>query len=206
MRFTWIYAFLVAASLVGASLTLDSMDRQGASLEYQAITPVFLRLDSDQWGLIGLGQTEVLKHLAYLALVYNLESAPEHPPIPASLNEFFQRITDVGIQNEYLYLLVCYNYLFDYRMPLGCMKVLAKADEVHPDSWRIPFTIGFLMTFRLNRPGEAASYFKRASAHDSAPEFLRNLALKLSTGQPIHIPPQELEYIERDMFDRSLLR
>ncbi len=81
------------------------------------------------------------------------------------------------------------------RLPKESNVLLAKGMRHNPDVWQLPFFLGYNYYFELHDPGEAAKYFRLASALPGAPEYLPRLAARMSV--EAGDPAAALELLQR---------
>jgi hypothetical protein len=91
---------------------------------------------------------------------------------------------------ESFYLLSCFVLAFDFKDDSGCAPIVHQGLEALPDSWRVPFTLGFLH-LRANRQAEAAVFISLAASKKNSPQFLVGLAEKMRS--KAQLEPTELK-------------
>jgi len=98
---------------------------------------------------------------------------------PVYLNHMLDIITTLDPKWLYPYLFGGITLSLDLDRPDLANKLLEKALTDHPESWKVPFLIGFNAYFGMRDPATAARYIERASRLPDSPAYLKAFAARL---------------------------
>ncbi len=129
--------------------------------------------------ILSLGHASLIDDLVYLEFLNVFQQKKTQTLSSESWHSYFISVIKIHPKIETIYLLVCYKMNFEWKKPEGCESVLKVGAMLLKDSWKIPFTLGYLYVFYWHNFPEASFYYDKASQVQGAPAFFKSFAKKL---------------------------
>ena len=104
-------------------------------------------------------------------------------------------LTDLDPKFVFAYQAAGTNLAVSARLIPESLAILEKGFRNNPESWALPFIMGYDYLVELHDPEHAAKYFRAASFLPGAPSFLSELATKATVAAGD--PTIALEYLQR---------
>jgi len=157
-------------------LRLDTL--RGLS-QRQAI-PSFPDLPSgENLKIVSLGYDQLVSSLLWLKII-NVTGTKDLPPAGYEwLYQALDRVTTLDPKYEYAYQFAAINMTILGKQPTKGNRLLYKGLKENPQTWYIPFYIGFTEYYYFGNYPSAAENMARAASIPGRPEFLPGLAAGL---------------------------
>ena len=176
--------FLVLAlgfGLVGFTTTrLDEAAREN----FQLVTaPPLANLPPPLLKVVTLGHKGLYDDFANIWALQFLSDPRLKDEDPQVVFQTLQEIAAHEIKIESFYMLSCFVMALELNQPQYCEPITLAGTKAMPESWRIPFTQGFIFTSLLGEPLKAAAFLKIASSRPGAPSHIGKRVDRLMAGK-----------------------
>lgn len=154
------------------SLIEHQLLKQDVNAQVHLMPPEFLRV-------MTFGHDSLMADLLWLQLIQYYGAAFQAKVPAEHLYAYFDTVTSLDPDFETAYTFA--PYLLD-ETPEDtqlALKILKKGEKNMPDSWSIPYRMGFLYYLRVKNVEKAAQYFQISGQKPGAPELPTRLAAQL---------------------------
>ncbi|MBC61867.1 MAG: hypothetical protein CMP11_05360 [Zetaproteobacteria bacterium] len=145
--------------------------------------PAYVHLKKPYLDILTLGHRHLYEDYVHIWLIQDLIPGQQQKQT-LSLENISQKINLISTQQptiESFFLLSCFVLAFDFESPKMCEYPLSQGMKALPQSWKIPMLQGYLYAYEQNLPKLGSVFYKKASSHKNAPQFLKQLSNKLAS-------------------------